>query len=496
MEEDNAHDIFKWFNTLGPPEQRISINFREETYNAEITLRGNLLTCISTIDAKVPLLFVIEGATVRKYETEDSSFACLVVFPDPGDNLILRFDSEKARESWMVKIATCSHQMVRAQLDETAYKFYTMGVKQDADVEDQSTANSFYLTNPHKVTHNFAISQQNNLPARRVSFAEIMSESKLSIVLPLELVKLYKKWITEFACLLESRQLRWPSFAISGLHDVLREVRENSETLEQCSEFLQNYSGPPFRKSTEKHRVAFAPVPTNLHVHHSTVDQRVARGVLSCGTASALPLRFQSGGLTRLSTLLEIDQTYHDFNFFSKRQMVVDLKKFLGQLSHRIDVEWVGGSFDKRSKLCSDVADGVKSVYEQLKDVIDSVAELEKYVDILMDDEKRRSFLGQNIERQIPDSLQNQLDTIDAMLVSLSTKVAVMDRINDEQSKSEVYEKSVQDAICVCLDALLMLADSFMEAQLFGLGAICLVLPSTLSNVSSSDLIRSEINHL
>ncbi|KIH46941.1 hypothetical protein ANCDUO_23003 [Ancylostoma duodenale] len=51
--------------------------------------------------------------------------------------------------------------------------------------------------------------------------------------------------------------------------------------------------GPPFRKSTEKHRVAFAPVPTNLHVHHSTVDQRVARGVLSCGTASALPLRFQ-----------------------------------------------------------------------------------------------------------------------------------------------------------------------------------------------------------
>ncbi|EYC39001.1 hypothetical protein Y032_0682g1494 [Ancylostoma ceylanicum] len=365
MEEDNAHDIFKWFNTLGPPQQSISVNFREETYNAELTLRGNLLTCISTIDAKVPLLFVIEGATVRKYETEDSSFACLVAFPDPGDNLILRFDSEKARESWMVKIATCSHQMVRAQLDEMAYKFYTMGVKQDTDVEDPSITNSFYLTNPHKVTHNFAISQQNNLPSRRVSFAEIMSESKLSIVLPLELVKLYKKWITEFACLLESRQHRWPSFAISGLHDVLREVRENSETLEQCSEFLQNYSGPPFRKSTEKHRVAFAPVPTNLHVHHSTVDQRVARGVLSCGTASALPLRFQSGGLTRLSTLLEINQTYHDFNFFSKRQLVMDLKKYLGQLSHRIDAEWVGGSFDKRSKLCSEVADGVKSILAQ-----------------------------------------------------------------------------------------------------------------------------------
>ncbi|ETN80042.1 hypothetical protein NECAME_02521, partial [Necator americanus] len=95
-------------------------------------LRGNLLSCVSTIDAKVPLLFVIEGATVRKYVTEDSSFACLVTFPDPFDSLILHFDSEKTRESWMVKIATCSHQMARAQLDETAYKFYTMGLKQDA----------------------------------------------------------------------------------------------------------------------------------------------------------------------------------------------------------------------------------------------------------------------------------------------------------------------------------------------------------------------------
>ncbi|KIH56173.1 hypothetical protein ANCDUO_13648 [Ancylostoma duodenale] len=392
MEEDNAHDIFKWFNTLGPPEQRISINFREETYNAEITLRGNLLTCISTIDAKVPLLFVIEGATVRKYETEDSSFACLVVFPDPGDNLILRFDSEKARESWMVKIATCSHQMVRAQLDETAYKFYTMGVKQDADVEDQSTANSFYLTNPHKVTHNFAISQQNNLPARRVSFAEIMSESKLSIVLPLELVKLYKKWITEVP---------------------------HSENLQ---------------KNIGLHLLQFPPIFTYTTLLWTS-------GLLAAFSVVALLLLYL---------------------FVS-----------------RIDVEWVGASFDKRSKLCSDVADGVKSVYEQIKDVIDSVAEMEKYVDILMDDEKRRSFLGQNVERQIPDSLQNQLDTIDAMLVSLSTKVAVMDRINDEQSKSEVYEKSVQDAICVCLDALLMLADSFMEAQLFGLGAICIVFLST-----------------
>lgn len=34
----------------------------------------------------------------------------------------------------------------------------------------------------------------------------------------------------------------------------------------------------------------------------------------------------------------------------------------------------------------------------------------------------------------------------------------------------ETYEKSVRDATCLCLDALLALADSVMEAQLFSLG--------------------------
>ncbi|KAJ1347736.1 hypothetical protein KIN20_002878 [Parelaphostrongylus tenuis] len=47
--------------------------------------------------------------------------------------------------------------------------------------------------------------------------------------------------------------------------------------------------------------------------------------------------------------------------------------------------------------------------------------------------------------------------------------MAIMDKINDEQSKSEVYEKSVHDAVCQCLDMLLALADSVLEAQLLGL---------------------------
>ncbi|KAK5974995.1 hypothetical protein GCK32_002894, partial [Trichostrongylus colubriformis] len=449
MEEDSAHDIYKWLISLSESKKAIvSVTFREESYSAEAILYGNMLCCASTDEAKVPIIFVIEGATLQKLSSEDSSFACRLSFPDPKDDIILRFESDKMRESWMIKMATCSHQMARAQLDEMAYKFYTMGTKQDTNTDcSYSTIHSFYLANPYKFTHNFAISQQNNLPSRRVAFEEIMLESKLSIVLPQELVKLYKKWIIEFSCILESRQQQWPKPAIPYLYDVLREIRANTETLEQCSEFLENYSGPSFRKSTEKHRVAFAPVPTNLHVHQFTIDSRVSREVLSCGTTSALPLRFQHGGLSRIATLLEIKRMFHDFPFWSRRHLLTEMKKYVGQLNHRLDAEWSNGALEKRVKLCTDLASGIRSVFDRLKEINDSIMELEEYADMLADEENRRLSLGQNIVRRIPDTLQNQMDTIDAMVISLTTKVAVMDKINEEQGKSEIYEKTVREAI-------------------------------------------------
>ncbi|WKX99519.1 hypothetical protein Q1695_014418 [Nippostrongylus brasiliensis] len=471
MEEDNAFDVFKWIVSVPDSKKAmVAVTFHGQTYNAELVLYGNLLSCAPSGDAMVPILFVIEGASVQRLELEDSPFACMLVFADPKDTLILRFDTEKARESWMIKLATCSHQMAKAQLDEMAYKFYTMSAKEGYDV-DSSSANisSFYLTNPFKALHNFAISQQNNLPSRRVAFEEIMSESKLSIVLPLELSKLYKKWIIEFSSVLELRQRQWPSFAINSLHDMLREIRANAETLEQCVEFLENYSGSSFRKSTEKHRVAFAPVPTNLHHHQSTIDNRVTRVVLSCGTASALPLRFQHGGLCRIASLLEIERVYHDFPFWSKRQFLSELKKYVGQLSHRVDTEWTSGSVEVRSKLCSDLSSAIKSIFGRLKDIVAGITNLETYADMLVDEENRRLALGQNVDRRVPDGLQNQIDTIDAMVTSLTTKVAVLDNVADEQSRNEIYEKTVRDAICSSLDMLLTLADSVMEAQLFGL---------------------------
>uniref|UniRef100_A0A1I7XAR1 t-SNARE coiled-coil homology domain-containing protein n=1 Tax=Heterorhabditis bacteriophora TaxID=37862 RepID=A0A1I7XAR1_HETBA len=274
---------------------------------------------------------------------------------------------------------------------------------------------------------------QNNLPSRRVIFDESLWESKLSLLLPLEMIKIYRKWIAEFCYLLESRQHLWPSFSVSALHDVLREVRENAETYEQCFEFLQNYS------------------------------------VLSCGTVSTIPLRFQHGGLHRLYSSLDIDNTYHDNLFWSKRQILLDLKRNIGQISHRLEIEWKIASFGKPDKVCLEIHSGIKQVYERLKDNLRWISGVEQCAEFLMEEEKRRCGIGIKNDNIVLDSLQNQMDNVEAMLISLNTKIAAIDTLNDHQAKREIYEKSAKEAMSNCLNMLLVLANSILESQLFGL---------------------------
>lgn len=56
-------------------------------------------------------------------------------------------------------------------------------------------------------------------------------------------------------------------------------------------EFLESYAGPSFRSSVEKFRVAFASVPTNLHLQQFFIEGH-SYSYLTVGTASAIPLRF------------------------------------------------------------------------------------------------------------------------------------------------------------------------------------------------------------
>ncbi|CAD6190418.1 unnamed protein product [Caenorhabditis auriculariae] len=479
MEEDNGHDILKSFakhNSEDGFTGFAKVSFKGSSYDAKISMHGNVL-CVwasSTDTVQAPLIFVLERITIKKMETEEAEKrAFSVEFVDPTETLVLAVDSEEIREQWMVKMATSSHQMARAELDELAYKFFTMSpsASHEASPTDASTSSfqNFYLTSPLRITHNYAVSQQNNLPARRVVIDEAMWETKLSMIVPKEMVKLYRKWVNELAALLESRQYSWPSSSIPALHEVLREVREVYETYEMCYEFVDNYSGPSFRKSTEKHRVAFGIVPTNLHVHGYEINSTDHRDFITCGTASAIPLRFQNGGISRLTSSLEVDPCHHDFAFWSKRQKITELKKTIGELSHKIDVEWKIAQFGKPDKVCLEIYAGIKQVYEKLKDTLSTIGDVERSAEILLHEERRRSEIGQKTETRVGDSIQNLLDSVDAMILSLNTKIAVIDTLDDDQSARAAYEKSAREAMVASLDLLLTLSNAVLEAQLFSL---------------------------
>ncbi|GMT20191.1 hypothetical protein PFISCL1PPCAC_11488, partial [Pristionchus fissidentatus] len=470
MEEDNAGDIFKSLSGgVVDVETEAFVSLCGRRFNSKLRVRGNILCVQATSEAIEPLVFVLVKHQVLKAEEVDGhpefSHGFIIQFRNETLTVFLREKEE--RERWMIKVATASHDMAQAELDELSHRLFAAsngenGVEKGEEKTTESRQGSssfedFFLTNPCTIQHKFSITQKPGVPPRLITYSETIAESKLSIALPLEFVKLYKQWTTETIQQIESFERRCPAHDEPSRQELSRLLRENSETLEQTWEFLSTYSGPSFRKSTEKRRVAFAPVPTNLHYQRFGPLGGEERHVLSAGVAAALPLRFQSGGLPKLRASLSLHSAYTDAIFSAKRCELFEIKKLIGALSHKLETEWPSDKERERlDKLCVDLQAGVKQVYARLRDVETGLAGVERHVDSLMD-------IGHS-----PDTLRNQIDNIDAMLVSLQTKIAVLDSLMESPSELDSFARNTRESMAAVLDALLSLCSSLIDAQQLG----------------------------
>ncbi|VDK73844.1 unnamed protein product [Litomosoides sigmodontis] len=480
MEDDNAIDIYKWMFSTNSDDKfydQMEMESNGTLKKVELKIRSNLLGVRYCKEEPIePLIIVLEKVYLETLPDKDGKFPFMLNL-DSG-SIVFFSESKKQREEWMVKMSTCSHRMAQAELDEIADSFFNTCTVSTFTPASNSM-NSFYLTNPVRKTYKFSISQNVSLHSRKIVCEEVMWESKLCTTLPMQLVKLYLKWCNEMSEQLKSRLSCVPNEYLDPVHDCLRHLSANQEIFVNSLEFLESYAGPSFRSSTEKFRVAFASVPTNLHLQQFSVEGH-SYSYLTVGTASAIPLRFARGGLAKqLNSLCnsvnnpkQVDHIL-DCRFYRRRRILQNAKCTIGELSRKIDTEWHIADFGKVDKTGIQLMADIKQLHENLIDLIGSFPVVSTLIDYLSHWSRTQSSTTRLPHEKgkhfIPDGLDNQLDTIEAFLISLNTKMAVIDSVpNNEDSRKE-YMNNARQTFNSVLDALLQLTESLLDAQLLGL---------------------------
>lgn len=207
------------------------------------------------------------------------------------------------------------------------------------------------------------------MPNRTISCEEIMYESKLSMIIPSGMLKIYEKWWSDLRNnLLENLGHMQNSSMDNAAHHVIRHLNSNLEIYTQMKEFMDDYNGPSFRPSKEKFRMAFSLVPTNLHVQTFNISNDKQWTNITCGAVAGTPLRFKNGGLSRLrdqlNSSLEPNSQDHllETRFFTRRRTLLNAKKMVGDLSRRIENDWTVGEFGKVDKVGVKLFSEVKQV--------------------------------------------------------------------------------------------------------------------------------------
>uniref|UniRef100_A0A915D7L3 Uncharacterized protein n=1 Tax=Ditylenchus dipsaci TaxID=166011 RepID=A0A915D7L3_9BILA len=325
--------------------------------------------------------------------------------------------SEGDVDKWMLKLATSSHLHVQAELDQMMDKYY-------------SRANT---TAPFKKEHSFSVYQSVSVPSRKIMCSE-----------------LFIKWTSEMRDDLLGHLWTVKNAAIiEALHNAVRHCNSNIEIytnqLNFSSHMLGHHSGR-LLKNFVLHFLPFLLIYT-----YNT-------------------FKFANGGLHKIRNKfvegLEpsgLDHT-NEMRYYSRRSTLLSAKRQIGELTRRIDLEWRVGAFGLVDKVGVQIFSEMKQLHETVCDLIHSFPNISNLVDSLCE-----GGYVQLKNSGVRDTLSNQLDSLEALMISLSSKMAVIDKIDDDSKGRETFEESAKLALNSTLDVLLQLVENLLLAQLLSL---------------------------
>uniref|UniRef100_A0A7E4W547 PH domain-containing protein n=1 Tax=Panagrellus redivivus TaxID=6233 RepID=A0A7E4W547_PANRE len=468
MEDNNAPDIVKWLfkeDTTVDLSDDLSMHYQGEYVACQARLKGNLLALKAVEAAVEPILIVCEGLRVEK--DEDIAEVFVVKYGDSHQLRLMAAD-EATRDKWMLKVAVASYQIVRGELDEISQLYLNNSSKPDS-TSPRSNTSLYFLTSPFIKDVEFHIKSTASAPMRKITCSEEMYESKLTMIAPLEYTKLAKKWSVELCDLLKSKSWRSNNaIVLEAATNAVRHLNSHIEIYAQAIEFLEKYDGPSFRPSKEKYSLALGPVPTNLHVQFfKIVDKDVTTTChfVTIGATSAIPLRFPNGGLHRqkLALYSSMDATRLDHSngvrFATRRRTLLESKKTIGSLTRKIDVDWQVGKFGHVDKIGLEILAEVRQLHGTIVDMISSFPNINNLFNTVYTHE------GSDDHQY---SLSSQLDALEMSMISLNSKMAVIDTIEDNKEGREHFHQSARVALNSTLDILLQLVEGLLHSQVLG----------------------------
>ncbi len=150
-----------------------------------------------------------------------------------------------------------------------------------------------------------------------------MADSKLSILLPLELLELYRKDYTDLLIALDCLETEnWNN----NRTKIIRKIQKHLQRLQDAIMFLTGKSekGPFFRPSVHRSKKEYGFCPINLHIQRLSILRDESNEVwnvsefLTSGAYSAIPLGFSHGFLSvrmKLLKAFKLPETEENFSF-------------------------------------------------------------------------------------------------------------------------------------------------------------------------------------